>query len=738
MEILLIKYGYVLLFLGVLVEGEAFLLAASFLANRGAMILPLIIAVAIIANCTASQAYYMVARTRGRAWLEKRFGRNPHYKNAVNWMSRHADWVLLFSRFAFGFRIIIPAACGALDMPVLRFSLINIIAGTIWAIPVAMLGFYLGHAAKSLLSGMQHYQIWAPAILLAMGLFILLIRHLRRTEWIEDLKTVDLHTLAPLLIGFMGAINIFSAILPRSHQSIQSIASWLPLEVAQGSKPLMLLSGIALLQITRNLARRKELAWYVAVIALLISFVTHIAHAFDLHHSAVSGLLLAYLWINRRRFYARSDPGFLRLSLVMLPVLGFSVLIYGYVGLSHRAEQYEWHGRSTPWTEAVQSGILIRESKTVPRTKSAARFLVSIPIAGWLARLYLMALILRPVILRKRQEASEGAIQRIFQMHGKRSLSAYAVQSDKHHLLLSNGDALVAFAVRGSIALAAGDPLSSQGGFEKSVHEYLEYCSRNDWAPCFYSASEEFLPVYYSLGLRSLKIAEEAILDLQDFGLSGNKRANLRAMVNKAAKSGMAIRFYDRGQHSDPLVDQQLEEISQEWLNEKSISELGFSLGRFSLERLNHIPVFLGVTEERIDAFCSWLPYRAGQAAVLDIMRKRKDVVAGTMDFLIYQSLIRLKEMGCLEASLANAPLANIAGPRRPLERGVALLFENMNAFYGYKNLFQFKKKFAPYWESRYLVYPKGADLPRVASALAGVHSSGSLLQLLSYSRTGG
>jgi phosphatidylglycerol lysyltransferase len=62
----------------------------------------------------------------------------------------------------------------------------------------------------------------------------------------------------------------------------------------------------------------------------------------------------------------------------------------------------------------------------------------------------------------------------------------------------------------------------------------------------------------------------------------------------------------------------------------------------------------------------------------------------------------------------------------------VALLFEKMNSFYGYKNLFQFKKKFAPNWEGRYLIYPKGADLPRVAYALAGVHSSGGLLQLLS------
>jgi len=493
----------------------------------------------------------------------------------------------------------------------------------------------------------------------------------------------------------------------------------------------MMLSGIALLQVTRSLARRKELAWYVAVVALSVSLLTHITHALDLHHSAVSALLLAYLWTNRRRFYARSDPGSLRLSLLMIPVLGFTVFIYGYVGLNHRRGQYTWQQGATPLSEAFQAGILIRDPDLDPNTRGAARFLGSLQIAGWLARLYLMILVLRPVILRKRQEASYEAIKRIFGTHSRHSLSAFAVQTDKHHLLLANNSALVAYAVRGTVALAAGDPLSSDDDFGPSVREYLDYCSRNDWTPCIYEASEERLPIYHSLGLRSLKMAEEAVLDLPDFSLSGNKRANLRAMVNKTAKSGMIVRFYDRGTQEDAGIDEQLEEISQEWLTEKRIGELGFSLGRFSLEGLNQIPVFIALLGERIEAFCSWLPYRAGKAVVLDLMRKRKEVVAGTMDFLLYHSIRQLKEMNYAEASLANAPLANVATPRRPLERGVALLFENMNAFYGYKNLFQFKKKFAPRWEGRYLIYPKGADLPRVAYALARVHSSGGILQLI-------
>jgi phosphatidylglycerol lysyltransferase len=731
MELLLIKYGYLILLLGVMVEGEAFLLAGAFLAHQDLLHLPKVVAIALVANCAADQAYYMIARTRGRAWLEKRFGQHPHYKQAVTWMTKYADWLLLFSRYAFGFRIIIPAACGAMNMPAMRFSVINIIAGTIWAIPVALIGYYLGHTAQAALSHAGHYQIWIAAGLLGVAGMVVLARHLHHTEWIEDLKIVDIHTLAPLLIGLMGAINLISAIFPRSHQSMLGIVSWLPLEVTQRSRSLMLFSGIALLQVTRNLAKRKELSWYVAVSALSVSFLTNITHALDLHHSAVSALLLVYLFMNRRLFNARSDPVSLRLSLLMIPVLGLTVFIYGYVGLNQKRLQYTWQDAATPVSEAFRSGVLIREPEVDPKTPRAARFLGSVQIAGWLARLYLIMLVLRPVILRRRQGVPDDAIKQIFNKYGRHSLAAFAIQNDKHHLLLCNGDALAAFATRGSVALAAGDPLASGDSFEASVREYLDYCSRNGWTGCIYEGCEEYLPVYHSLGLRSLKMAEEALLDLSEFSLSGNKRANLRAMVNKTAKSGMTVCFYDRENQADAFIDRQIEQISQEWLSEKSIGELGFSLGRFSLDGLNGTPVFYAIRDQRIEAFCSWMPYRSGRAAVLDLMRKRSEVFPGTMDFLLYHSIDKLKEMGYAEASLANAPLANVSGPHGPLEKGVALLFEKMNSFYGYRNLFQFKKKFAPRWEGRYLIYPKGADLPRIAYALAGVHSSGGLIRLL-------
>ncbi len=731
METLLVKYGYAILFAGVAFEGDTFLLAAALLAHRGIFSLPAVIAIAIVANCLADQTYYAIARTRGIDWMNSRFGRHRQYSKIVEWMSRHSNLLLLGSRYIFGFRIIIPAACGAFGMPPLRFSILNIIAGIIWAVPVGFLGYYLGNAASALLADARRYEMWLLLALLAVAATVLLVRHLRRMEWVQGLSLDDFHNIVPILIGIMGIINLVSAIRPRSSMHVFAIQTWLPLEVTQPSRPLMLFSGIALLQVTRNLARRKELAWHVAIIALSLSLLLHITRALDLHHSLVAGLLLLYLIYYRRRFYARSDPSSIQRALLLVPVLALAIVIYGYVGLAHMRGQFTWYEGATPLTQAIRCGILILEPYLYPKTIHAAHFLGSLEIAGWLARLYVLILLLKPVIMRKRQEAPADVIDHVFRDHSLHSLSAFAIQSDKNHLLAAGGKALIAYSARGSVALACGDPLASSEDFEISVREYLDYCRKNGWTPCIYEAAEDNLPVYHALGLRSLKLAEEALIDLKEFSLSGNKRAGLRAMVNKAAKSGMMVHRYDPENGHDGAIDEQLEEISAEWLAEKRLAEMGFTLGRFSLEALKQVPVFFTTVDDKVNAFCSWLPYRNGQAVVLDLMRKRGNAIAGTMDFLLAESLLQLKTQGIAEASLSNAPLANVGKPHGPLDRGVALLFENMNAFYGYKNLFQFKKKFAPRWEGRYLIYPAGTELPRVAYALTGVHSSGGLIQLL-------
>jgi phosphatidylglycerol lysyltransferase len=731
MEALLLKYGYALLFLGVAFEGEAVLLAAALLAQRGFFRLPVVIAVAVAANSLADQVYFQLARLRGRSWLERRFGSHPRYQQLLELVGRRGGLLLVASRFAYGLRIAIPAACGALGMGVLAFALLDLAAGLLWAVPMAALGYFAGSALGPLLEGVRRYEEGiALALVVAVAVF-LGARHGRRALRWREVRWADLHAVVPFVVGLLGVLNLLSAIWPREPAVMLQLEQWLPLEVTQRSRALMLLAGLALLQVTRNLGRRKALAWWVAAVALSVSLLSHVGRAFDLHHSLVAALLLGYLVAFRRRFTARSDPASLRQALIMAPVLAATVWVFGAVGLTDLRDQYAWDDGNTPAVEAVRSGLLILDPGVEPATAHAARFLGALQIAGWAGRFYTLVLLLRPVILRRRQEAPPAEVARAVLEHGRRSLSAFAAQEDKHHLVVAGGRGLVAYAVRGHVAFAAGDPLCGEADLEACARGWLEHCRHNGWTPCIYEAAEESLPVYRRLGLHALKMAEEAVVDLGSFSLAGGKRAALRSMVHKVTRMGLVVRRYDRAAAPEPALDEQLEEISEAWLAEKRLGEMGFSIGRFSLESLGEAFVFLCLEAEKVVAFTSWRAYKGGRAALLDLMRKRADAPSGTMDLLVSRSLEELKAAGLEEASLANAPLANVGEPRRGLERGVDLLFENLNSFYGYKNLFQFKKKFAPRWEGRYLVYPRGTELPRVAYALTGVHGAGGLWRLV-------
>src|SRR5205085_1533707 len=139
-------------------------------------------------------------------------------------------------------------------------------------------------------------------------------------------------------------------------------------------------------------------------------------------------------------------------------------------------KQFIWPATATPLTEALRGGILIVKPAAVARTRYARRFIDSLQIAGWMSRLYILILLLRPFISRDRLEAPKEEVERVFQLHGQHSVAAFAIQSDKHHLLVLNGQGLVAFAARGSIALACGDPLAPDEMFTQAVEEYTQHC----------------------------------------------------------------------------------------------------------------------------------------------------------------------------------------------------------------------------------------------------------------------
>jgi lysylphosphatidylglycerol synthetase-like protein (DUF2156 family) len=309
--------------------------------------------------------------------------------------------------------------------------------------------------------------------------------------------------------------------------------------------------------------------------------------------------------------------------------------------------------------------------------------------------------------------------------YGRDSMSYFAKQDDKRRFSV-DGRAFLAFRLKHRVAVVAGDPVGEDDAIEPLVREFIDYCAENRWVPAFYEVSPRYLETYRQAGMRSFKIGEEAVLSLPTWSLSGGAVAKVRQFVNKVRREAPDLRVTEYQRlPADARVDDQLEEISRLWLSTKKGGEMGFNIGQFSLDSLSDKRTLIARRDDgTVEAFVTWLPYREGRALVLDAMRYRPTAPPGVMDVLIAESALHFKREGVEAVSLAMAPLANTdpRGPVTAYDRVVRMLFDHFSQVYGYRTLFQYKKKFAPSWEPRYLVFTRPDHLWRVVWALVAVH----------------
>ena len=109
-------------------------------------------------------------------------------------------------------------------------------------------------------------------------------------------------------------------------------------------------------------------------------------------------------------------------------------------------------------------------------------------------------------------------------------------------------------------------------------------------------------------------------------------------------------------------------------------------------------------------------------------MRYRPDSAQGVMDYLFIRIMLWGREQGFAWFNLGMAPLSGLQNRSlAPLwNRFGALVFGRGEAFYNFRGLHQYKDKFDPRWEARYLAAPGGMMvLPRVLADLTALIARG-------------
>jgi phosphatidylglycerol lysyltransferase len=292
-------------------------------------------------------------------------------------------------------------------------------------------------------------------------------------------------------------------------------------------------------------------------------------------------------------------------------------------------------------------------------------------------------------------------------------------------------DAAVAYRVIGRVAITTGGPFGAAGPCDQIIERFARFCDDNGWIPVFYSVEASFSGAFGAMGWETMVVAEQSMIRPQEWSTVGKKWQDVRTSVNRAERMGIRAEWCSYAELSLGATSQ-IAEISEEWVAEKDLPEMGFTLG--GLDELADPAVRLMVAVDptgRIEGITSWMPcYRSGVIVgwTLDFMRRRSDSVNGVMEFLIAASAVRMREHGIEFMSLSAAPLAHTPGPDDTVagrDSVLDYLSAALEPVYGFQSLLRFKRKFQPEFRPLIMAYPDPVALPLIGVALARAYLPG-------------
>lgn len=298
-------------------------------------------------------------------------------------------------------------------------------------------------------------------------------------------------------------------------------------------------------------------------------------------------------------------------------------------------------------------------------------------------------------------------------------------------------DACVSYRVERGVALALGGSYGASGDHREVdiVGRFAAWADAQGWIPVLYSAPDEVGRALARHGWSSLGVGEESIIPLAEWSTAGKKRQDIRTAINRAGREGVAVTWTT----FDALTvaeAKELRALSQAWVGDKPLPEMGFTLGGFDeLDDADTLLALARDAEGRLMAATSWLPvWRDGVLAgrTLDFMRRSEDSMNGIMEMLIGLAANRFREEGLEFLSLSAAPLASsvpVAGESHPdsrtIDRLLAELGARLEPLYGFRSLLSFKRKFQPEQRPLIMAYPDPLALPAIGLALSEAYLPG-------------
>ena len=311
--------------------------------------------------------------------------------------------------------------------------------------------------------------------------------------------------------------------------------------------------------------------------------------------------------------------------------------------------------------------------------------------------------------------------------HAINSTSYILLEGGKQYFTVPSIDGFIGYQVNNGVVIIGGDPVCAKSDADALIGAFVAAMKGKPVAA--YQVSPDSLAVFRNRGFRDIQIGKEAVFDLEKFTLRGGAMELVRAAVNKAERAGVVVTEHLPFARGSEQANDEIKQVSDQWLNFKGSEEMGFLLGSLGLDTPSAKRYFIarsGNGRGRIEGFIVCAPIYGRKGYYLDMTRRRVDAVRGTMELLTSQIMTILRNEGYVMASMGLAPLAMlddedlVKHPR--LTRLMRYTYDRLHSGYDFKFLYRYKAKYHPHsWEPRYLCFNRERMSIRMASAIISV-----------------
>ncbi len=191
----IIEYGYIILFIWCILEGEMALIMGGILSHSGDMNLYLAIFIAGLGGFAGDQIYFYIGRFN-KKYINKKLVKQRHKFAIAHILLDKYGWPLIFmQRYMYGLRTVIPMAIGTTRYSGKKFAFINLISAWCWASITIIPAWYFGEEIwQAIYWAKKHWYFAVPIIIIFALAIIFIFRKIEQNIYNNRLKKQKVKT----------------------------------------------------------------------------------------------------------------------------------------------------------------------------------------------------------------------------------------------------------------------------------------------------------------------------------------------------------------------------------------------------------------------------------------------------------------------------------------------------------------------------------------------------------------